>query len=387
VSRRRVLAAVGVGTTLPLTGCLETLPFDRGPEMGTVDVPGAGAPDYRSRIPAASMYPGGRREAAVQRGTPSDLPPWTFGHHVLAGRPDWLGTEFQAYTEAIAIGPAVVYGSDTDPETVGDAVARTNYERTGAYEGYELYEREDPGRTVAVTDGTVIWVSHERGRAVATALVDARAGRVVRRHEVDEAFDAITEPGPLDFDVIGGIGLGLESTSGASMVATSFAYGEDVSYTRSQYLFSDPEAVPVDDIEGEIRESDDFRNVSVAEVRTDDRRAVVELRQETDVNPGEWSPTPQITWGADHHPESDELTLRHEAGDGVDAEALSIATGASLGEDTEGAPDLRQFADGYDTVEPGDAITVGTDDGVERVTVSFSPDDGTSILLFEYSLD
>ena len=287
---------MGAWATLPLTGCTGPLPFGRGPEIGTVDAPEAGPPDYRSRVPAASAYPGGRRGAAIQRGTPSALPPWAFGHHVLASRPDWLGTGFRDYAEAVAIEPAVVYAGDTGPGVVADAVAGTGYGRTGAYEGYELYERADSGRTVAVTEGTVIWASHERSRAVATSLADARAGRTARRHAVDGAFDAVTEPGTLDFDIVGaGFGLGLESTSGASTVATSFAYREDVTYTRSQYRFPDGGSVPADDIEAEIREGDGFENAAAAEVRTEGRRAVVELRQGPDVDPEGWTPTPQIT--------------------------------------------------------------------------------------------
>jgi len=62
------------------------------------------------------------------------------------------------------------------------------------------------------------------------------------------------------------------------------------------------------------------------------------------------TPTPAVTWLVDRDGAAATATVTHAAGDPVEAERLTLET-------SDGETD-RQFADAYETVDPGDSVTI-----------------------------
>lgn len=389
-SRRKFLASLGAGVAL--AGCTETLPpLGQRVRIGRIDFPypDPDPPEYRSWVPAASALPDGYEDSPVHAARPANGPPSGMGESMFVSAPDWLGTPFEEYDLAVhAMGfPQAVYvfEGNTDPEVVADAVADTGFEPAGSYEGYEFYERDDLPRMVASTDGAVLWASGEEKRAAIETVIDARDGRVDRRHEVDEQFEAMTDAvGLTEFDVVDGLHHQLDATDDAAITGMSFAHRDDAGYTRSQALFEDADDVPKRHIERELRASETLVEADGVDVRTEGRRSIVEMRLG-----GVVSDTarriPQITWGVSYDRDADTATIRHEAGDPVEADALRVHTKSRNRLNREA--DV-QFADKYEQVEPGDTLDVSFEAqlGV-YVHVEYDPSGETMATLLTYDPD
>jgi hypothetical protein len=129
-----------------------------------------------------------------------------------------------------------------------------------------------------------------------------------------------------------------------------------------------------------------------ADVDVDGRVVSVESRhpREEFLGSDRTTPMPQITWGIDEAVSAGRLTVRHEAGDSVDASAVylrysppdwSQETSATLGEP-------RQFVAEHDTVDPGDSVTLDTSDlpdGTELLLVYTFERQSASAFSYEVS--
>lgn len=387
LSRRRVLSSVAAAGALSAAGCTTTLPpLGQRVRFGRIDFPQSDPPVYRKWIPARSALPEGHGKT-THAARPRTLPPGTLGRGLFVGPSDYLGTDFDAYERAVDAGGAYVFEGPTDPAVVADALDGTGYEPAGSYEAYALYDRDDAPRAVAVTDGTVLWAQGENRRHSIEVAADVGAGRIERRHETDDDFAAMTNAmGANEFDIIDGLDLGLESTADALLTGTSHAYRENAAYFRTQHLFESAESVPEASIKRELRASETAVRAAAVDVRTEGRRVIIETRTDGSDVGVDWR-TPQITWGADHDPDAGTVTLRHEAGHSVDAEALVVSTRDSGASDS-GFPeaDGRQFAEVYDTVRPGDTLEVTVGESTVSVSVSFRPSEHRSSRLFTYDL-
>lgn len=386
-SRRRVLSSIAAAGALSLAGCTTTLPpLGQRVRFGRVDFPASDPPAYRSWVPAPSARPDGG-SSVLHTGRPGSLPPSSFGRVHLATLPDWLGTPLESMERAIDVRPAYVFEGSIDPGTVADALDGTGYARAGRYEGYELYSRDDVPRTVAVRDGAAVWAAGDRGGAWIEAVVDTKAGRLDRRHDVDDAFDAITTAvGANHFDVFDGLTVVSGPTADALSTSFSHAYDDDVLYAQSQYLFGTSEDVPERGLRRELRASELAVDADAVDIRTEGRRAIVELRLDSPAEGGDWR-TPLITWGAAYDADDGTVTLRHEAGEPVDADQLRVYTGQTGGSPGfPGDPAERQFRDEHGTVAPDDALEIAVGEDVASVSIRFQPTEDRGSTLFRYEL-
>lgn len=366
---------MAAGAGLSLAGCTSTLPpLGQRVRVGRVDVPPADPPAYRNWLPAPGED-GGR----LHTGRPADLPAGTFGRAHLATIPDWLGDPLEAYDRAVDVRPAYVFDGGPDRDTVADALDGTRYEPAGEYRGYDWYARPDGPRRVAVTDGAAIWARGDRARSAIESVIDAEAGRVERRHEVDQDFAALSAAvGETHFDVFGGINVLGAVAADALLSSFSLTY-DDAVYVRSQFLYEDAAAVPEGAIRRELRATDMAVDADAVDVRSDGRRAIVELRRDPD--DGNWR-TPLVTWGGVFDPDDESVTLAHEAGEAVDAGDLTVSVRGPDGAREEAD---RQFADAYGTVEPGDALTLDPVAIGSTVHIRFEPAPARGTTLFRFS--
>lgn len=389
LSRRQVLSSVAAAGTLSVAGCTTTLPpLGQRVRFGRIDFPASGDPTYRRWVPTRSAVPDRHADTLVRAALPGMLPGGSLGRGLFVAPPDYLGTAFEAYDRAVAVAGAYAFEGPTDPETVADALDGTGYDRIGSYEEYDLYDRTDVPRTVAATDGAVLWASGEDRRRSIETVADVGAGRIPRRHATDEDFAAITDAaGANGFNTINGLELGLEATADALTTATTHTYRESTGYFRSQYLFETADDVPERrQVRRELRAEETAVRADAADVRVEGRRLVVELRTGGSEVEAGWR-TPQITWGTEYDSDGGTVELRHEAGDSVDADTV-VVTVRNEGADPGllDSPEGRQFTDEYDTVGPGDSLSVSVDDSTRSVYVTFRPTEQRSSRLFTYEL-
>ena len=294
---------------------------------------------------------------------------------------DWFGYEYTHYDRALMIDRAFVLVGEIDRSTVDAALAKTAYKSANTYEGYVLYDRTDIRRTVAVGDDAIVFSNDEYSEQNVMAVVDAGDGRIERYHEADEDFDRV-------LDASGGRLFNWFMPTEITVVqATSSVHDDEHVYLVHHRLYADEEAISKEELEEQYESGGWEINPQVTEVHSDGRLATVLQQFDREKYLGvtsdfDW---PQVTWGIDHNENSGQVTLRHEAGDSIEAKLLTIS------HEQPGADHLAnaQFDDEYETVEPGDDLTfdLPTQSDTEQIFVSYSPDGDSETLLINHRID
>lgn len=388
--------ALAGGLAASTAGCLSGLPPLGGAQTyGRVDVPAADPPDYRRWLPAPDAVDGGGDypfvAARPEPAAPGDPEEFLGRRAAAVVEQDYLGVPFERYDRFVATPYAHVVEGGFDAGTVADALLGGGYARDGSVRGYDLFARADVPRRAAVRDGTVVWTSALRtDRADVEAAVETGAGDRQRYHEASDAVARVTESAGASRQVICAPEFGSVHEA-AVYGADSFRFGPDAAYQVITLRFPDGRTPSVDAIERRYREN--YAWTAEAEsfdARVDGRTATVEARVPRRSG-GSLSPIenpPQVTWGASGGAAAGTVTLRHEAGDAVDADNLwaNVDTERRPGEVDERA----LFAD-RDRVEPGDEGTVnlrGIENPVHASVVLIpDPTDTAFRTLFTYGLE
>lgn len=315
--------------------------------------------------------------------------PFAF-NSVIVSQLDYLGIGYGTYDRALWYGDQVVVLATFDLESVAETLVDGGFERAGSTDRYHLFSRPDRDRAVAVGSGFVInsWASEPRRNV--DAILDARAGDVDRFHEVDEDFARLSENagdrlwtwrvGPSsandDFE-------GVVTDHGVSSTA------DDRVYLVSEYLFADGTTPSKAAIKRVLEGGRRAPSAQMTDIDVDGRAVTIEYhdpdeeyRVEGD-DPLSGLP-PHATWGFDHDPGGETVTIRHEAGDEFGAETVTV--------DISGDPADEQFADRFDRVGPGDELDVAVEldrwSGNKAVWVTWEDPQSESIsLLAEYHLE
>lgn len=375
-SRGRRAFLTGCGATMlggVGSGCLSGLPPLGSPvSFGRVDVPSAEPPRYRRWVPAASALqpytdenigsdgsidyttPGNMGADAV--GVDFNLPRYA---HVIGS--DYGGIEYEAFDRAVETDAAFVGEGDVDRDAVADTLERTNYERSGSVHGYDLYVRGDNPRALAVGDGAIVnaeasTVENARGRVEVT--VGAAAGSVQRYHETETAYAVFT-------DRIGSrpwtdIGTPRKEATGYEVGGTSYTFDENAIYYLYEELYPSGDAAPSeDDIREQMRDATRAQQSEQVEVSVDDQFVAIRIRiPRSEVDPDDaMTPLPYTTWGYDVDADEPSVTFRHEAGDTIQTDRLSV--------ESPGGELSSPFGD-RETVGPGDSVTVPLPDTRSR---------------------
>lgn len=381
-TRRQLLAGSGaLALTGGLAGCVEALPpLGRRVAIGNVDVPAAGPPEYRSWVPSPAAVPELSfpphdvllaKPSSIQHTESDGLS--AFPRAVIESSVDWFGSGYDAYERVIKMGNVYAMFGDIEPSTVETALEPTSYEKTGSDAGYALYSRSDVPRTVAVEPGVLLYAvdplserQDDDTEGLVKAVADAGTGRIERRHESDTDFARLTEAvgerpvawvGPAALDPTG------EAVAGAISEVVDGAEAYQLLYM----LYPAGVEPPVRAIEREIEANARSVVSDRSEVSSDGRVAVVEgVRDVTPVGEYEGLSWPQVTWGVDQ--DGNTVTVSHETGERADAAKLALS---SLGEDGSQDPTDTQFADRFDSVGPGDALSVTIDDSTVQVVLEY----------------
>jgi hypothetical protein len=300
---------------------------------------------------------------------------------MIASQIDWFGHGYSYYDRTIMVDRAIVLAGEIDRSAVEWAISETAYEPAGTYEGYDLYGRFDVRRTVAVGDDAIVFSSDENSERNVKAVIDSGDGRIERYHETDEGFETVLDAsGSRPFNWF-------TPTDGALIEAISTTYDTDSVYHVRHRLYSDESSVSRKQLEREFESNGGELDPQALDVRSDGRLATVvqQYDREAYLDIGSEHDWPQVTWGVDHDENAEQVTIRHEAGESIDAELLTIdyrVPGEVVTVDT-------QFADEYDTVEPGDdlALDLSARRDARQVQVSYTPGEDAISLLLDYRLD
>ncbi|MFC4405459.1 hypothetical protein [Haloarchaeobius iranensis] len=398
-SRRELLTA-GAGAlatagSASLSGCTAAMP-PLGQEIryGRVDVPPADDPAYRRWVPPVDTQ-SERRQPLWQdlmyttpRRTGSDsVDRVHVGRGFLKSSMDYFGIGYDNYDRVIGNFGTLVAEVDVDRSTVDETLLGSGYERRGTYDGYDCYGRSDLPRTVAVGDEALVFSRSSSHETDVRRIIDTGAGRTEPRHAHDEQFAQLTAaagahpftwlgvPMPYDWDA-------------PETGALTMAYDDSAAYFVHYLLFPADEVPTVSRIKEQMTEVQRAVDAYSVDVTLDGNLATIEMHQpleryfqDLDAN----RLNPQVTWGVDHDTDAGTVTLRHEAGDAVDADLLTVYVDeANRSRD----PADTQFADEYGTVTPGDSLTVEVGGLDEFVRLVFESADGdSSMWLVDYDLD
>lgn len=407
--RRRLLRAIGAGLAAgggaSTAGCLASMPtLGQQIRYADVDVPDAGDPIYREWVPARSAIDhgdGGWR--TVRYATPNAMGKGVVGatdplpEQTVKARIDYLGVGYEHYDHVVSVGPVTVCLGSFDAATVRETVLTSGYEEIGAYEGYDLFERTNLTRGVAVRDGTILFRhrAHTSGpleTADLETVIDTEAGRVPRRADEDDGFDAVARmtgahPTVQLFEGWGPIVRELSETFSARSSSMAYAYDEEYVYHRTVCRFEEGADLTSREVEDVLTRENKVVEAHGVEAAIDDPYLWVDIREtheEFRSRVGDERRYPQVTWGVTVDGDGTGFTVSHDGGDPVDAALLTLFF------DSRGRVDPGidpQFGDEFDVVEPGDSLTVGGLEGErdESVALLYSPpetNDGTVMVRF-----
>jgi len=376
-SRRRLLkrsgAALAAAAGASGAGCLSFLPpASREGRYGPVDVPTdrtTDRPTYRKWFPAEAALPDlgyaeGYDDGNFVYVTPGDLgtdafgAPFDIGRSILQASMDYVGYGITEFDALVGVGPVgTVATGDVDRGRVQDVVDATPYEPAGFHRSFDVYERSDRERLLAVGDHALVQTRGTNHRAKAEAIVDAAGGHVGRRHESDEPFERLTGFVGSAPTIMDGFGV-LDDTLADVMWYT---FDDDSAYFVHEQLFADgatPSEGEVKRVAGEFSRTD---SASRIEVTIDEPRVTIawQLDGGAFTDRGEYRPLPLVTWAVDETDET--VTVRHAAGDPVPVDRLQI-----IPEDA-----LRDPPASDAVLEPGDEL-VFERAAIEVSTIQFS---------------
>jgi hypothetical protein len=391
-SRRQVLrrtgAALAAATGGATAGCTNLLPpATRAIRYGDVDVPRCGdaTPDYRRWFPAASELPPLDNDddpyGNWTYATPGDLGatelgrPFDIARNVAQASMDYVGYPLAAYDDVVSVGAlGTVAEASLDRAAVARTLAETTYERVDEYREYDVYDRTDVDRLVAVSEGAVVHAGGEQRRAKAEALVDAGAGRVARRHEVDETFATYTDRVGAPPTVLSAFGL----VSGDLASAMWFTFDDASAYFVHDHVFESGETPSAGEVKRQISGISRGERASRVDVTVDDPfvRVALQLdeRAYMDGDDGDdYRSLPFVTWGVDDGP--DAITVRHDAGEPVPVDRAEFNPTEAL---------VDPPASGS-TLEPGDALAFARSDlDDDDIEFAYRHAEHSLSLLFSY---
>ena len=398
LTRRSLLKRTGAaGLAVGLTataGCTESLPpLGQNVQYGRVNVPepntqpfGLSGPTYRRWFPAGSALPSDELDPGfINYTTPSNLGVDTIGfnsrepHFFQKLYLDYLGIPYDDISQVIgmhAIDTTYVLIGSFDAATIGDTLTGSGYDEDGTYGNYTLFTRNDGPRTAAVTSDAVVLVRHEQSRAIVEAVIDAGNGEIQRHHEMDTDFETAT-------DAIGSrpwvfSGLGFDPTGEALNSAMSYTFVAENEYYIHTSLYPEGTTVTEQDIKDALETNSRGRNAWAVDIQLDGRIATVEMGIAPENLPNRYNgvTVPVITWGIDDN--DGELTVRHEAGDMTSAQSITL-----YGWNGEDRIELgTRFTDTYETISPGDSVTVTAPADAVELVGEFSPSEMTRAAQF-----
>lgn len=380
-TRRQLLSrsstTLAASLSLSTAGCLSGLPpLGDDQRYGRLDIPPAGAPAYRTWLPAPSAvdrdvekYHFVAMESTALR--PDAPEKFIAGRARLKASLDYFGIGFENYERLVSGTFGTAIEASFDRERVVQTVESSGYERTDTYRGFTRFARSDVPRRVAVGENAVVWTSaYHHDAPNLEALVDTATGNHPRYHDTDDGFEVLTTAAGGNPYL--GVNTALQDPTGRPvMMADAIRFDTESAYQVVQYYYHDPDRIPSTAALERALTEEDYRFVDSAEafdVAVDGRLATVETQvplTSTRTVPAAYQ-LPQVTWGVETD-DSRRVTVRHDGGEPVPADRLFYDV------DRPAAPgkiDKRRLWTDVSTVEAGSEAVIDLQDDPEATGVS-----------------
>jgi len=365
-SRRRALVG---GTTLAATlsgstaGCLSLLPpVGQQVRFGRVDVPNQAdnTPRYRQWMPAQHEVPDVESMSDVSDAHWTSLTPgslgadalgtnFTIGSALAMATLDYVGYDITHY-DYLHHGdpPWVVAEGNIDRSVVTDTVLDGGYSRDGTYHGWEMFDRTDLPRTVAMSDSAVVMSRGDDRRAIIETVLDAGDGRIERRHESDETFASFSDQVGMYPTILSDFGEGFTNAEPAH-AAMGYTFDENGGYFVYHHQYAPGETPSQSRIERVLEsEMDTATEALSVDVRRDEPHVEIQMRVDRArvTRTSTDDVRPHVMWGVEETGET--VTVRLEAGDSIPVDRLEVEPEGVIVEGFEAGTVL----------EPGDAFVV-----------------------------
>lgn len=393
-SRRRLLGEAGAALATTAmgasAGCLDFLPPASRPiRYGDVDVPtrGDADPTYRRWFPAPDALPDTLADPDVENWvyvTPGDLgrdelgAPFDIGQSVVQSRIDYVGYPIQSYDRLVGLDDlGSVVEATVDRAVVRETLARTSFEPAASIREYDVYDDPALSKLVAVGDDALVHATGERRREKAETIVDASAGRIDRRHDVDDTFRAFTDRIGTAPTLLSAFGV----LDNATADCLRYTFDESAAYYVHEHRFERGAVPSRSEIKRQVSGLTRGEVAASVDITIADRHVTVALQLDVSAygrGDDPYRSTPFVTWGVTHR--DDAVHVEHQAGDPVPVPHLEIE------------PDdaLRDPPRDGTTLEPGDVLVFSAsalaehDDHIELI---FRQSEGSRQLLFAYDSD
>lgn len=407
-SRRRLLRAGGAGLAagLPVfgAGCSSLPPLGTEVRFGTVDIPDRTAPAYRDWLPAPSTLPDATDatdgyNVLVHAPPPAGVPDWSrssLPRTLVVGTTDYVGFHVDEADVVVGTDTSAVLAGDVDRPAVRDALARTAYEPAGTNGDYDVYERPDRDQVVGVGPDAVVFGLGSAARDAMAVTLTASRSESPRYHEDDEDLATLIDgTGMRRWAWLwpSGIGVGTPEDLREDTVgwATAFDHRGGTAYFVETWVFPETDDPTAGTIKGSLKQAGpagaaDPTNASAVDVSVDGRVATVAMQFDPDFVQEEFGgaagPVPYTSWRSTYDAAAERLTVRHEVGDSIPTDRLTIqAPGLTVP-----APEAGDVGD---RIEPGDELTVSTADLGAGTTVRLvyrDPNGSSTTTLFSEQL-
>jgi hypothetical protein len=360
-------------------GCLSLLPpVGQQVRYGRVDVPNAidTDPRYREWIPASDELPDVETERDIEDMHWVSVAPKTLdsaelgsmfgiGTGLVLSRMDYVGYEFAHYEYVHSNALGSIAEGDIDRETVAETLLDGGYSRDGTYHDWDMFDRTDMPRAVAVSDSAVVRTQGEHRRKFLETLADAGDGRIERRHEADERFERFTERVGMYPEMIEQFGYNFSPVE-PEYATMAFTFEDDGIYYTQHQQFADGETPSRGEIEQFLEEEHErAARAWAVDIEIEDTFVRTEMHM-SEEEAGADSPNdrqPHVMWGVEESGET--VTIQLEAGDSIPVDQLQFDPQSVL---------VEEFASGT-ILEPGDGFTL-----------DFSAEGGTMFLLiYQYA--
>jgi hypothetical protein len=365
-SRRRALvggATLATALSGSTAGCLSLLPpVGQEVRFGRVDVPTEREEDvrYRQWMPAPAEIPNVETDVDIETMhwgtvTPGDLGRDTLGgaFDIVGGLAlsvlDYVGYEFEHYDFVHSFDAlGVVAEGDVDPAVVTETVLDGGYRRDGTYHGWDLFDRTDTPRTLAVSDSAVVMSRGEDRTELIETLLDAGDGRIERYPEASDTFATFAERMGAYPSIIQGFGAAATPAE-PEHAAMGYTFDDGGAYYIYHHQYQPGETPSSDEIERHLESDMPAASQALSvDIQREKQHVEIQMRIDSErvARTGTTDTQPHVMWSIEDTPEI--VTVRLEAGDSIPADQLMVEPDGTVVEGLE---------DGT-VLEPGDEFTV-----------------------------
>lgn len=393
-------AALAAGIAGSSAGCLSLLPpVGQQVRYGRVDVPAPTNTDpvYRKWLPATSELPDLEHTDSAADINWMYVTPGNLGREQLGGEfrigidvvqsgLSYFGTPLSAHDHLVGVGSlGGVVESKVDRDHAGSVLVEGGFQPAGSYQGYDLFDRTDKPRLVAVADDAVVQSRGDRRREKAETLIDAGDGRIERHHETDADFATFSEWVGAYPTIMEGFPPALVDAT-VEESAMVYTFDEQAGYFINKYLYQEGETPTKQAIKQRLNE--DVNRAMQAwsvDIKIEEPRVTVQMRVEQDQFGSDFDDEslPFVTWGVE---ESDEtITVRHEAGESIPVDNLEISPREAL-QDPPAAGTTLEAGDAL-SFDRETVVAARSEDSYNDIEVVYHFGEHSTAMLFSHTLD